>query len=124
MESHSTLRLLHSKGSHRQHEKATCGWEKIFANDSTNKELISKTYNQLIQLNIENRKTQSKHGQKTQTFRQDPETAKRRVESCSRRHHHWRNGSTTVSCHLTPVGMAIIKNLQGDFGPIHLRICI
>ena len=29
-------------------------WKKIFANDATDKELISKTYKQLIQLNIKN----------------------------------------------------------------------
>ena len=40
-------------------------WEKIFANDVTNKGLISKIYKQLIQVNIKNKQTtQSKNGQK------------------------------------------------------------
>ena len=32
-------------------------WEKIFANDVTDKGLISKIYKQLIQLNIKNKQT-------------------------------------------------------------------
>ena len=40
-------------------------WEKIFANEATDKELISKIYKQLMQLNIKEETTQSKNRQKT-----------------------------------------------------------
>ena len=40
-------------------------WEKSFANEATDKGLISKIYNQLIQLNIKNQTTESTNGQKT-----------------------------------------------------------
>ena len=40
-------------------------WEKIFSNDMTNIELISKIYKQLIQLNIKT-KTQLKIGRRTE----------------------------------------------------------
>ena len=40
-------------------------WEKIFANEATDKRLISKIYQQLMQLNTKKQTTQSKNGQKT-----------------------------------------------------------
>ena len=47
------------------------GWEKIIANEATDKELISKIYKQLLKLNSEKQTTQSKVGQRTkQTFLQ------------------------------------------------------
>ena len=47
-------------------------WEKIIANEATDKELISKIYKQLIQLNTRKKITQSKKmGQRIkQTFLQ------------------------------------------------------
>ena len=62
-----TYKLLHGKGNHKKKKrKDTTDWEKTFANDATNKGLISKIYKQPIQLSKKNQTTQSKNGQKTQ----------------------------------------------------------
>ena len=39
-------------------------WEKIFENEMTDEQLISKLYRQFMQLNFKKAKTQSKSGQK------------------------------------------------------------
>ena len=44
------------KGQHSE-------WEKLFASEAADKELISKIYKQLMQLNIKIQTTQSKNGQ-------------------------------------------------------------
>ena len=37
-------KVLHSKGNQKHNEQTTYIWEKIFANDVTNKSLIYKIY--------------------------------------------------------------------------------
>ena len=49
MELNETYKLSHSKGHHKIRQPMV--WEKIFANDATYKDLVSKTYTQVIQLN-------------------------------------------------------------------------
>ena len=42
--------LLNSRGNHKQDERTTSEWEKIFANETTDKGLISKIYKQLLEI--------------------------------------------------------------------------
>ena len=45
-----TYRLLYSKGNHKK-KRQPVEWEKIVANDATNKGFSSKIHKQLLQLN-------------------------------------------------------------------------
>ena len=63
---------MHSKGNHKHDEKTTLEWEKIFANEATDKGLISKIYKQLILLkNQKNKQPNTKMGRRPkETFLQ------------------------------------------------------
>ena len=56
MEPNETSKLLQNKGNHKQDEKTTLRMGEIFANEATDKGLISKSYMQLMQLSIKKKK--------------------------------------------------------------------
>ena len=110
------LEFLHSIGNYRQSEKTTLKWEKITANETTDKGLISKIYKQLIQLNT--RRTNNPIKKWAEDLnrhfsKEDIQMGNKHMKRClisfiSRE----MQIKTTIRCYLKPIRMAIIKNPQ------------
>ena len=104
---------MHNEGNCKQGERQPTEWEKIIANETTDKGLISQICRQLIQLNAIKTNNPIKKWEKDLTrhfSKGDLQMANKHMKRCSTLHIiREMQIKTTMGYHLTWVRMAIIK---------------